>query len=78
MARTQIGEEIKHLRQKKNLTQTEVAELATGFGLYRQLIGRIEAGKVELTVRQLSGLAKVLDADVQGWLEMLTTAYVGR
>lgn len=53
-----IGENIKHLRERRNLTQSELAEIV---GVTQSMIAQLERGTKTLTVPLGKDIAKVLD-----------------
>jgi len=57
-----LGEQIRQLRQKRGLTQTQLAELA---GVSRQLVGAVEAGRHLPRVDAAIGLARALETSVE-------------
>lgn len=60
-SRLRLAHEIKMLRQKKNMTQTEVAERAD---MPQSVIARIESGKHSFSIATLQRIAQVLGRQV--------------
>ncbi|WP_298022817.1 helix-turn-helix transcriptional regulator, partial [uncultured Campylobacter sp.] len=56
-----LGLRIKNLREERGLTQLELANLS---GISRASIQLYEADKVEIPVKKLSDISKVLDVDI--------------
>lgn len=56
-----IGNNVRRIRQEKNLTMEELANESEIE--YRQL-GRIERGEINTTVLSLRNISKVLDVDI--------------
>lgn len=56
--RTALGKNIRLLREKRGLTQSELAELA---GLHRTYVGGIERGERNVSIDNLSRIASALD-----------------
>lgn len=60
-----IGKKIKQVREKKELTLEQLADL---LGTYRQHIWNIEAGRKNFTMDYLDKIAKVLDVSLSEFL----------
>lgn len=59
---------LKHLREKANLTQEELASRA---GLHRTYVGSVERGERNISLRNVERLAKALNIDpVQMFMEI--------
>ena len=56
-----LGQQIKTLRQKAGMTQTELAGLS---GVHQSLISKFEAGPAAFSIPTLSKLARTLHVDV--------------
>ncbi|MEP7377212.1 MAG: helix-turn-helix transcriptional regulator [Chitinophagaceae bacterium] len=56
-----LGDRIKMLRQKKGMTQTELAMLCK---FEKASMSRIEAGKTNITVATLLKISKALDLEI--------------
>lgn len=67
-----LGEQIKILRQFKDISQEELGTLA---GLHRNFVGRVERGEQSLTLRSMEKVATALDVTV---LELLQEVYNGK
>jgi transcriptional regulator with XRE-family HTH domain len=52
-----IGDQLRQLRQKRGLTQSEMQDLGISHKYYQ----RIEAGKANVTIRTLAGIIKALN-----------------
>ncbi len=61
MSRLQLAHEIKMLRQKKKMTQTDVAKKAD---MPQSVIARIESGKHSFSIVTLHKIARVFDRQV--------------
>lgn len=61
-----FGENVRRQRVALGLKQSEVSERS---GIAQPVISKIENGQVNLTLRQMSRLAKVLDGDVTSMLK---------
>lgn len=57
-----IGENIRNAREKKNLTQSELAAMILSD---RQYLYKIESGRVGVSVAKLAIIAKALGVDVR-------------
>lgn len=53
-----IGENLKHLRTEKSITQAELAEI---LGITQAFVSRVENNTKSLTVGQVCEIAKALD-----------------
>ena len=62
-----IGRNIKAIREKKGITQTELADLC---GYERSTLNRIEAGGSNVTAKTLLKIAKALEVDSSDLLKM--------
>lgn len=58
----QIGENVRVAREKKNLTQSELAAMILSD---RQYLYKIESGRVGVSVAKLAIIAKALGVDVR-------------
>jgi transcriptional regulator with XRE-family HTH domain len=68
----ELGKLIFDFREAQKISQEELAVKA-GNGLYRQLIGRIEAGKQAPTLIQAEAISEVLGSDVLAqWRQVCT------
>ncbi len=61
-----VGDRIKSLRRKKELTQTQLAEFV---GKDRQYLYKIEKGKVTANIVTISGLAEALDLSLKEFFD---------
>jgi len=66
----QIGVKVKGFRNKKNLTQEDLAEKS---GLHPTYIGSVERGERNLTVESLDKIAKGLGCDIRDLFERRKT-----
>jgi transcriptional regulator with XRE-family HTH domain len=57
----QLGKTLKRLRSRKKLSQAALAKRA---GLSREYVNKIEAGRYDLPLSTLNGLAKALGVPV--------------
>ncbi len=56
-----FGEKVKYYRNKKNISQEKLAELA---GLHRTYIGMIERAEKNITLLNIKKIAKALDVNI--------------
>ena len=56
-----LGQKIRIERQKRKMSQEELAELAD---LNRNFVGMIERGETNLTVKKLENIANVFDMNI--------------
>lgn len=61
MTKETIAKAIRNARERKGLSQTEVAKKA---GITRNTVARIERGEQEPTFATVKKIAKVLDIDI--------------
>jgi len=59
---TKLGKKIRELRQKKNLSQEELADLS---GFHRTYIGMVERAEKNITLKNLEKLADALGIDIK-------------
>lgn len=64
--RRKLGETIKKIRGGRDMTQEELAHKA---GLNAAHLGKIEIGKINITLRSLIRIAKVMDVKVRDLFE---------
>ena len=63
-----LGQNIKHLRLSKNLSQEKLAELAD---LHRTYVGGVERGERNISLMNLICLARVLEVPVTKLVERI-------
>ena len=61
-----LAQRISKIRKEKKLTQAQLAEL---IDVHEKYIGKIEAGKQNITIKTLNKLANALNIDVCRLLE---------
>lgn len=66
-----FGESVRHQRVKAGWTQGELSKRS---GIAQEEISRIENGQINLTIRTMSRLAKILNGDVAKMLGRLSGA----
>jgi transcriptional regulator with XRE-family HTH domain len=61
-----VGERVRHFREEKGLTQTQLAELV---GKDRQYLYKIEKGKVTANIVTISVLAQALEISLKDFFD---------
>ena len=58
----EVGFNIRRIREERDLSQEELAELA---GLHRAYVGQIERGEKNIGLKNLEKIAKALGVDIR-------------
>ena len=66
----EVGFNIRRIREERDLSQEELADLA---GLHRAYVGQIERGEKNIGLKNLEKIAKALDVGIKILLD--TSAY---
>jgi transcriptional regulator with XRE-family HTH domain len=63
----EVGFNIRRIREERNLSQEELADLA---GLHRAYIGQIERGEKNIGLKNLEKIAKALNVSIKVLLDI--------